>query len=89
MKDAFRSIGLDLNNLEFSDAHADYIRELCLTQKTVSQARYRLKCEDAYMMGKVFEQLYKSCSCYLTFFFHKFSTTPAMTIAIPNRLMMP
>ena len=31
----------------------------------------------------------KPCSCYLTLFFHKFSTTPAMTIAIPNRLMMP
>lgn len=28
-------------------------------------------------------------SYYLTFFFHKFSTTPAMTIAIPNRLIMP
>ena len=59
MKDAFRSIGLDLNNLEFSDAHADYIKVRWLTQKTVSQARYRLKCEDAYMVGKAFEQLDK------------------------------
>lgn len=38
-----------LNNLGFSDAYADYIRVRWLTQKTVSQARYRLKCEDAYI----------------------------------------
>ena len=59
MKAAFKAMGLDLNNLEFSDAHADYIRVHWLTQKTVSQANYRLKCEDAYMVGKVFEALDK------------------------------
>jgi uncharacterized protein YggE len=166
LKDALRSLGLDLKRLELSDANADYIYIRWLNKKTISQSRYRFKAEDAYMVGKVFEQLDKlniqdayisevSHSkikdyekevqinaikdakdradylltaidekrgkamevyenkrhkrletillialvllsmvvfyflIYLTLFFHKLSTTPAITIAIPIRLISP
>jgi uncharacterized protein YggE len=59
LKDALRSLGLDLKRLELSDANADYISIRWLNKKTVSQSRYRFKAEDAYMVGKVFEQLDK------------------------------
>lgn len=59
LKEALRSLGLDLKRLELSDANADYIYIRWLNKKTISQSRYRFKAEDAYMVGKVFEQLDK------------------------------
>ncbi|MBL6657094.1 MAG: SIMPL domain-containing protein [Flavobacteriales bacterium] len=59
LKDALRSLGLDLKRLELSDANADYISIRWLNKKTISQSSYRFKAEDAYMVSKVFEQLDK------------------------------
>ncbi len=57
LKNALKAIGLSLEDLEFSNAHADYIPIRWMNKKTVSQRQYRLKAKDAYMVGKIFEQL--------------------------------
>ena len=59
LKNALKAIGLSLDDLEFSDADANYISIHWLNKKTLSQSRYRLKAQDAYMVGKIFEQLDK------------------------------
>ena len=59
LKSALKDIGSNLDDLEFSDADADYVAIHWWNKKTFSQRRYRFKAQDAYMVGKVFEQLDK------------------------------
>ena len=59
LKDALRALGINLNNLELSDANADYIRIKWRKKNVVSRTDYRLKVGDAFMLSKVFEQLDK------------------------------
>ena len=50
LKTALKGIGLNLDDLEFSDADADYVAIHWFNKKTLSQSRYRLKASASILL---------------------------------------
>lgn len=59
LKNALKSIGIDLNNLYLSDAYADYVRIRYKRNDVLTKKEYTLKVSDATTVGQVFLQLEK------------------------------
>ena len=57
MKEALKSIGINLDNLSLSDANANYIRVKWTKKDVITKNEYVLKVGDAITVGKVFEKL--------------------------------
>lgn len=59
MKDAFTSIGVDLNRLSLADADADYVKIRWKTNDVLTQKEYNLEVSSAAILAKVFMELEK------------------------------
>ncbi|MCH8330127.1 MAG: SIMPL domain-containing protein [Bacteroidetes bacterium] len=57
LKEALKSIGLDLDDLSLSDAIANYVRVKWRKKDVITKSEYVLKVNDALTVGKVFEKL--------------------------------
>ncbi len=59
LKDAIKSIGVDLRNLSISDLTADYIKVSWQKKDVLTKKNYTLKLPDATLVGKFFQELDK------------------------------
>jgi len=59
LKNAVKSLGIDLTNLFLSDANADYVKVYWWTKDVLTKKNYTLKVSDATTVGKVFKELEK------------------------------
>ena len=59
LKNAIKSLGLDLKNLFLSDANADYVKIRWKTKDILTKKDYNMKVADAKTLGKVFQELEK------------------------------
>jgi uncharacterized protein len=59
LKDAIKSIGVDLRNLSISDLNADYIKVSWQKKDVLTRKNYTLKLADAILVGKFFQELDK------------------------------
>ncbi len=59
LKDAIKSIGVDLANLSVSDLNADYIKVNWQKKDVLTKKNYTLKLADATIVGKFFQELDK------------------------------
>lgn len=57
LKEAIRSLGIELSNLSLSDANAGYVRVTWRKKEVITKKEYTLKVGDAALLGKVFEKL--------------------------------
>lgn len=59
LKNAVKSLGIDLKNLYLSDADAGYVKVSYFKKDVLTQKDYTLKVSDAATVGKVFQELDK------------------------------
>ncbi len=59
LKNAIKSIGINLNNLSLSDANADYVKIRWQKKDVLTKKDYTLKVTSAAMVGQVFLELEK------------------------------
>lgn len=59
LKNAVKSLGIDLTNLYLSDANADYVKIRWQTKDVLTKKEYELKVTNAYTVGQVFQELEK------------------------------
>jgi len=59
LRDAVKSLGIDLSNLSLSDANADYVKIRWQRKDVLTKKDYLLKVPDATTVGKVFMELEK------------------------------
>lgn len=57
LKNAIRSLGIDLANLYLSDANADYVKVRWQKKDLLTKKEYTLKVSTATMVGQVFQEL--------------------------------
>jgi uncharacterized protein len=59
LKEALKSLNIDLNNLYLTDANADYVKISWKTKNVMTKKSYTLKVPDASTVGKVYQELDK------------------------------
>lgn len=59
LKNALKSLGIDLTNLYLSDADADYVKIRWQTKDVLTKKEYELKVTNATTVGQVFQELEK------------------------------
>jgi hypothetical protein len=59
LRDALKSLGIDLTNLYLSDANADYVRVRWQKKDVLTKKEYTLKVSKATEIGQVFQELEK------------------------------